>query len=282
MKRDNPHRQGGQGGRRRRTEAKARVRKRSLRKERPGATREAARAAGVGIAPALRPPETRVQTPAETRVQTPKAVPKLPRTRRLRLEDALTRRRMLELKSAPRPAWLKMRCPSPSCAEPHHPCLLPPAACRTLRLLWPLSLAHLLTHPLNVTSLPTKDGRQACEMQGSRVQIEGSGPCAPVFGRCRVDSAHFPIPDRIRARHGCTRARALEMQAMKAANMSGPVLVGLQDELDKVKAAAKTGTTALVKHIIKAHPPKSNQEVQLDFSEAGASYDHVCVCCVGA
>jgi hypothetical protein len=29
---------------------------------------------------------------------------------------------------------------------------------------------------------------------------------------------------------------------MKAANMSGPVLVGLQEELDKIKAAAKRGT----------------------------------------
>ena len=105
--------------------------------------------------------------------------------------------------------------------------------------------------------------------------------CSSVW-TLRVYSAHFSLPDRIPARRGCTRARALSRQAMKAANMSGPVLVGLQEELDKVKAAAKTGTTALVKHIIKAHPPKSNQEVQLDFSEAGASYDHVCVCCVGA
>lgn len=56
---------------------------------------------------------------------------------------------------------------------------------------------------------------------------------------------------------------------MKAANQSGPVLVGLQDELDKIKAVAKTGTGHLIRHIFKAHPPKSNQEVPTDFSEAG-------------
>jgi hypothetical protein len=152
MKRDYPPRQGGQARRRRRTEAKANVRQRSLRKERLGATREgtreAAGVAGGGIAQALPP------AAAETRVQTPKPVPKQRRTRRLRLEDARTRRPMLGLKSVPRPAWLKMRCPSPSCAEPLLPYLLPPAACHALRLLWPLSLTHL-THPLTVTRLPT-------------------------------------------------------------------------------------------------------------------------------
>jgi hypothetical protein len=154
MIRDYHPRQGGRARRRRRTEAKARVRQRSLRKERLGATREgtrgAARAAGGGIAPALRPPA------AETRVQTPKPVRKQRRTRRLRLEDARTRRPMLGLKSVPRPAWLKMRCPSPSCSEPHLPCRLPPAACRLPHAATSLaSLPHSLTHPLTVTRLPT-------------------------------------------------------------------------------------------------------------------------------
>uniref|UniRef100_A0A7S4PNC4 PH domain-containing protein n=1 Tax=Guillardia theta TaxID=55529 RepID=A0A7S4PNC4_GUITH len=65
------------------------------------------------------------------------------------------------------------------------------------------------------------------------------------------------------------RQRMEEEEAMRAANLSGPVMKDLEPQLDKIKAASKKSAQALLQHVFKYHPPRNNpNEIPSDFSDA--------------
>ena len=74
-------------------------------------------------------------------------------------------------------------------------------------------------------------------------------------------------------------AEQREEEMARAKRRQEELLAGLRPALDRIHAAATRGSGHVIRHVFATHPPKGNEEMPSDLSDAGCRFSCVCSCC---